>query len=146
MRPLVLILLAGALGVAGQVILKRAMTGLGSLSLQPEALPDLALGLAFNPMIVLGLVVYLSGTFFWLIALSRADLSYAYPVASLNYVLILLSSWWLLGEQPSAPRIAGVIIICFGVWAITRTPMRTSGRARTPKPAPVGAITGGPEL
>ena len=46
--------------------------------------------------------------------LSRADLSYAYPFASLNYVLVLLSAWWLLGEQPSPTRMIGVVVICFG--------------------------------
>jgi drug/metabolite transporter (DMT)-like permease len=127
MNPLVCIVLSGALGVAGQVILKLGMAALGPLALGPEALPAVVAELALDPLIGLGVVVYTSGTFFWLIALSRLDLSYAYPFASLNYVLILLVSWAALGEQPSPLRLAGVVAICLGVWAMARTPPVTGG-------------------
>jgi drug/metabolite transporter (DMT)-like permease len=127
MKPIVCIVLSGALGVAGQVILKLGMSALGPLPVRPETLPEVVAKVALNPLIVLGVVVYTSGTFFWLIALSRLDLSYAYPFASLNYVLILLVSWALLGEQPSALRLAGVVAICLGVWAMARTPTVTGG-------------------
>jgi drug/metabolite transporter (DMT)-like permease len=145
MNPLGYILLSGALGVAGQLILKRAVVALGPLALRLDAIPGVMLALALSPLVILGLAVYLSGTFFWLLALSRADLSYAYPFASLNYVLVLASSWWLLGEQPTPTRIAGVIVICFGVWAISRTPARTIGREPRRPTAPAAAVMGGPE-
>lgn len=145
MNPISYILLSGMLGVAGQLILKRAVAALGPLVLRPDTVLNVVLALAASPPIVLGLVVYLSGTFFWLLALSRTDLSYAYPFASLNYVLVLASSWWLLGEQPSPPRLVGVLAICFGVWAISRTPARTTGE--TPRLAvPTPAIGGGVKL
>jgi drug/metabolite transporter (DMT)-like permease len=144
-RSIGYILLAGALGVAGQLILKRGLTALGPLTLRPETLVETGLALAFSPVVIIGLVVYLSGTFFWLIALSRADLSYAYPFASLNYVLVLLSAWWLLGEQPSPTRLIGVAVICFGVWAIARTPISTAARGAVTRSTTAPALPGGPE-
>jgi drug/metabolite transporter (DMT)-like permease len=122
------ILLSGALGVAGQFILKLAMASLGPLSLQLDALPFLVLSIVLNPLVVSGLAVYVTGTFFWLVALSRTDLSYAYPFASLNYVLVLVVSWLGLGEQLSLVRIVGVVAICLGVWAISRSPARSTRR------------------
>jgi drug/metabolite transporter (DMT)-like permease len=92
-----------------------------------------------NPGIVLGLGVYVCGTFFWLLAISRVDLSYAYPIASLNYVLVLIASWWLLGEQLTPTRGVGVLAICAGVWAISRTPPRTYGRT-TKRVRPAAAV------
>jgi drug/metabolite transporter (DMT)-like permease len=122
------ILLSGALGVAGQFILKLAMASLGPLSLQLDTLPSLVLSIVLNPLVIGGLAIYVTGTFFWLVALSRTDLSYAYPFASLNYILVLVVSWLGLGEQLSLVRIVGVIAICLGVWAISRSPARSTRR------------------
>jgi len=145
MNALGYILVSGIFGVTAQLILKRAVVALGPLTLRPDTLPSVALALVLSPLVILGLAVYVTGTFFWLVALSRTDLSYAYPFASLNYVLVLISSWWLLGEQPSLPRIIGVVVICFGVWAISRTPARTTARAKPHAALPAAVVTGVPE-
>jgi drug/metabolite transporter (DMT)-like permease len=131
MSPLVFILISGILGVAGQIMLKQALVGGGPLALGPDTLLPLVMQLASNPLVVIGLVVYVSGTFFWLIALSRVDLSYAYPFASLNYIFILIASWAILGEQPTPMRLVGVVAICLGVWTISRTRSTTTGATNT---------------
>jgi drug/metabolite transporter (DMT)-like permease len=120
------ILIAGLLAVAGQIILKRGLAVQGALQLTPAALPSTLLSVALNPLVILGLAVTVSGTFFWLILLSRVDLSFAYPFASLNYVLILAASWWILGENLSVIRLLGVAAICLGVCLIVRTPARSA--------------------
>jgi drug/metabolite transporter (DMT)-like permease len=145
MNSLGYILMSGVSGVAGQLILKRAMVGMGPLALRPDALLSFALGLVLNPLVILGLAVYACGTFLWLIALSRVDLSYAYPFASLNYVLVLLASWLILGEQPSPLRVLGVVVICFGVYAISRTPARTRSASSQPAKLAMPATSGGPK-
>ncbi len=137
------ILASGVFGVAGQLVLKRGIAAMGPLSLRPDTVLGIALGLILNPLVLLGLAIYACGTFLWLIALSRVDLSYAYPFASLNYVLVLLSSWLVLGEQPSIPRIVGVVVICCGVYAISRTPARTRQPSRRPTTLAMPATSGG---
>jgi drug/metabolite transporter (DMT)-like permease len=125
------ILVAGVLAVAGQILLKRGLATMPMLQLTPAALPTTMIGLALNPLVILGLAVTVSGTFFWLILLSRVDLSYAYPFASLNYVLVLAASWLILGEQISSVRLLGVASICLGVCLVMRTPARsTSGSSQ----------------
>ena len=116
---LICILLSTLLGVAGQLLLKRGMTALGAQTLSPSSLLDVGTRIALSPWVMLGLMVYVSGTFFWLIALSRVELSFAYPFASLSYVLILGSSWLFLGEAVSLLRLAGVVAICLGVLIIS---------------------------
>src|SRR5690606_5825655 len=83
------ILLSTLLGVTGQILLKHGMTRMGEQSLAFGGLANIGLKIATSPWVILGLMVYVSGTFFWLIALSRVELSFAYPFASLSYVLIL---------------------------------------------------------
>jgi multidrug transporter EmrE-like cation transporter len=133
-HPLVYIGIAGVLGVAGQLMLKSAMTSLGPLTLRADTVVPLLLTLALDPRVIGGLAVYVVGTFFWLMALSRVDLSYAYPFASLNYVLILLASWLVLGETPTTARLVGVLAIGFGVWAISHGPSRTERTADSVTP------------
>jgi len=109
------------LGVAGQMLLKQGMTKMGEQSLALGGLGNIGLRIATSPWVILGLMVYVSGTFFWLIALSRVELSFAYPFASLSYVLILATGWALLGETVSLFRLAGVVTICLGVLIVSQS-------------------------
>jgi drug/metabolite transporter (DMT)-like permease len=113
------ILLSTILGVAGQLLLKRGMTMLGAQSLTPSSLMDVAWRIGTSPWVILGIAIYVSGTFFWLVALSRVELSFAYPFASLSYVLIIAAAWALLGESVSPMRLAGVVTICLGVFFVS---------------------------
>lgn len=108
-------------GVAGQLMLKIGMSQMGALEISMAAVPSIAWRMATSPWVMGGMVIYVSGIFFWLLALNRVDLSYAYPFASLSYVLIFLSSWLLLGEQITMPRVMGMLVICLGVVLVARS-------------------------
>jgi drug/metabolite transporter (DMT)-like permease len=58
----------------------------------------------------------------WLVVLSRASLSFAYPFAALTYVLILLFDLFVLDEQVPGLRWAGVGFIAIGIFLVSRTP------------------------
>ena len=60
---------------------------MGLVTLTVNQLPTTLWRMATNPYVVIGLLIYVGGTVFWLSALSRVDLSYAYPFASLSYVV-----------------------------------------------------------
>ncbi|HTP71277.1 MAG TPA: EamA family transporter, partial [Burkholderiaceae bacterium] len=53
--------------------------------------------------------------------LSRVDVSLAYPMLSLGYVVNAVAAWWLLGEPVGAMRSAGVLLILGGVWLVARS-------------------------
>lgn len=118
---LVLILIPTISGVAGQVLLKYGMSRMGALEISLAAAPALLWRVATSPYIIVGLVIYISGVFFWLLALNRADLSFVYPFASLSYVLITLASWGLLHEAISPLRWLGLLVICAGVLIVARS-------------------------
>jgi drug/metabolite transporter (DMT)-like permease len=118
---IVYILISVLAGAAGQLLLKRGMSSIGPLTLSAGQLIPLLWRLASNPLVVVGLAVYMGGTVFWLTALSRMDLSYAYPFASLSYVVMLAASWRLFGEELSALRLLGSLVIMFGVFLISRS-------------------------
>jgi multidrug transporter EmrE-like cation transporter len=51
----------------------------------------------------------------WMAAMTKLDLSHAYPFTSLSFVLVALASAWLLNEPLTGPKIAGIALICLGI-------------------------------
>lgn len=65
---------------------------------------------------------YLSGliaALAWMAAMTKFDLSFAYPFISLTFVLVLIFSGLLLGEPVGLKKIIGLIIIIAGLIVAT---------------------------
>lgn len=116
-----LILLDVLLNVAGQLSLKFGMSKIGNFALSAANLPPVFLKAAFNPYVILGLFCYGLGFLVWLIVLAKAEVSYAYPMISLGYVLTALLAWQLFGENVTFIRMAGILVTCLGVFIIARS-------------------------
>jgi drug/metabolite transporter (DMT)-like permease len=69
-----------------------------------------------------GLVLFGVSALVWLVVLSRASLSFAYPFASLTYVLIVLFDRFWLNESVPALRWGGVALIIAGIVLVAQTP------------------------
>ncbi len=108
-------------GAAGQILLKHGMVIIGEVTLSMDQTLAVLFRLATNPFVVGGLALYAGGTVFWLAALSRVDLSYAYPFASLSYVVMLLAAWMLFEEHITPLRLLGTLVVGIGVLLISRS-------------------------
>jgi hypothetical protein len=80
------ILVSVILGAVGQLLLKQGMGSMGPMGISINGLGGLLWKIGTNPYVVSGLFIYVLGTLFWLVALSRVELSFAYPFASLSYL------------------------------------------------------------
>ena len=118
---IVYILIAVLTSATGQVLLKKGMASMGALTLTTNQLVSILWRIATNPYVVIGLIIYVCGTVFWLAALSRVDLSYAYPFASLSYVLMLIASWLLFSENITPVRLLGTMVVGMGVLLISQS-------------------------
>jgi drug/metabolite transporter (DMT)-like permease len=116
-----LIMVDVALNVTGQLSLKYGMSKFGNFSLSLATLPPVFMKAATNVHVLLGLLCYGLGFMVWLIVLSKADVSYAYPMISLGYVFTAILARMFLGESVSATRMAGILITCLGVFIIARS-------------------------
>jgi len=121
MDTLVYVLPSVFTGVIGQLLLKHGMSRMGPLSLGEGNVLSLIWSVFTNPFVILGLACYMGGVLFWLIALSRADLSFVYPFATLSMALIILSSWLIFGESISPTRLVGIVTIAAGVLIVARS-------------------------
>ncbi|MHB9107707.1 MAG: SMR family transporter [Armatimonadota bacterium] len=103
--------------VAGQVLVKLGMlevTGKDGVSLQ-------LIGRALaNWQVLGGLACAGVASVCWMLALSRLELSLAYPFMGLAIVLVLVVSPVFLREQVSLVRWIGVLVVCLGLWLAAR--------------------------
>lgn len=118
MNTILIILIGVTLAALGQVSWKSGMNELGEIS--SYNLVTL-LDIISNPYIFFGLVMYGLGTVFWLVALSKKDLSFVYPFVSLTYILVLVMSSLVLKENIGTNKIVGTLAITIGLIIIART-------------------------
>jgi multidrug transporter EmrE-like cation transporter len=57
----------------------------------------------------------------WILALSRVEVSIAYPMLSIGYVINAALAWWLFGEAVGMQRLAGIGVIIIGVIIVARS-------------------------
>ena len=120
LTPYGLIGLSIAAGVIGQTTMKLGVNhaGLGEGSAGLVGV----LGIIFTePLVLLGLACYVLAALAWIAALTRLDLSVAYPFLALNFVLIALSASMILGESIPLLRWAGIGVICVGILLVARS-------------------------
>jgi drug/metabolite transporter (DMT)-like permease len=121
MNLILLILVSVALAAVAQLTLKHGMNQVtastGTLKLEVASLREVVT----TPAVWAGLLLFGLSAFVWLAVLSRTTLSFAYPFASLTYVLILLADRFLFDQQVPILRWAGVAFIAVGIVLVAQT-------------------------
>lgn len=97
----------------GQVVMKWQIAKLPPLA--EAGIGRFLLACAANPWLWLVAACAFGAMACWALVLSRLPLSYAYPFTSATFILVLILSWWLLGERPSTATIIGTLAIAAGV-------------------------------
>jgi drug/metabolite transporter (DMT)-like permease len=118
---LTLILLAVLLGAGAQLLLKAGVNTVGPFEFDTPGLLSAASRLALEPRLLGGIALYAASLLAWVLALSRVDVSIAYPMVSLGYVITVVAAWLWLGEAVNPLRLAGVGLIVLGVVVVARS-------------------------
>lgn len=110
-----------ALSVMAQFSLKAGMSseGVKAVMAQPKSFMTL-INILMDKYVFGGFLLYGLGAVVWLGVLSKWDVSKAYPLVGLGFVLTLLIGYQL-GEQVTMPRVIGVALICAGVFLVGRS-------------------------
>ena len=122
MTPGVWLLIAAtiALIVTGQLLLKRGLLDIGGSPTHLADVPRFLVRALTNPLVLLAIVAIAIGAPCWMIAISHAELSIAYPFMGLTIVLVFALSGPLFGERTPLNRWIGVGIVCIGLIVTTR--------------------------
>jgi multidrug transporter EmrE-like cation transporter len=116
-----LILTGVMLNAAAQLLLKAGVQPLGELSVGLHNLLPTTIKVLMQWPIVAGLACYVISVGVWIVGLSRVEVSLAYPMLSLGYVVNALAAWWLFGEALGPMRWAGMMLILAGVLVMSRS-------------------------
>ena len=112
------------LAVVGQLLLKKGMWTVGVIYFHWSKLWPTFLKTFSNLYVISGFTLFVLSAFLWLTVISRLDISKAYPMVAAGYILVLLASRWgiiITREPVSAIRWIGALVICFGVYLISRS-------------------------
>lgn len=118
---LALVLTGVLLNAIAQLLLKAGAGSLANVELRTSNAAAIASRLIFNLPIIAGLGCYVLSVVVWILALARVEVSVAYPMLSLGYVVNAVAAWWLFNESLSGARLAGIGIILVGVWLVARS-------------------------
>ena len=117
-----LLVLAGVLlNAAAQLLLKAGTNAVGHFDYSAANILPVGLKLALEPHILGGVTCYVVSLVVWIMALSRVEVSIAYPMLSIGYVINAAAAWYLFGESVSALRLAGIGFIVVGVFLVARS-------------------------
>ncbi len=104
--------------VSGHLMIKAGLNSVPKLI--QATLVGRILHVVIQPEVFVGLLVYLFGTACWMIAVSQKEISFLYPLSSVNYVLVVVASALLFAETIPGRRAAGVALIVAGMFLLNR--------------------------
>lgn len=116
-----LLMAAIVLSTLGQVLLKAGTNAIGPFAFTLENLLPVGTRFALEPRVLGGIGCYVVSLVAWLMALSRVEVSVAYPMVSIGFALNALLAWWLLGEAVTPMRMLGIGVIIVGVYLVARS-------------------------
>lgn len=118
MNTLLIAILSIGFSVAAQFSLKAGISSVEAKAILAEPLNvRAALVVLSDKYVLCGFLLYGVGAIVWLGVLSKWDVSKAYPLVGLGFVLTLLVGIFV-GEQITVLRMLGVLMICTGVWLV----------------------------
>jgi multidrug transporter EmrE-like cation transporter len=116
-----LILLGVLLNAGAQLLLKAGTNTVGHFAFSRDNILPVGWQLATEPHIMGGLACYVISVVVWIMALSRVEVSIAYPMLSIGYVVNAIAAWYLFGEALGVARLTGIGIIILGVYVVARS-------------------------
>lgn len=120
-RNLLLIIVSVLLNAFAQLFIRKGMLLIGSLNLNLQNLIALCFKILTNVFLLSGMICYAVSILLWMVVLSRVNVSIAYPLLSIGYIVTAIMAYFLFGEALTLQKIVGIVVICIGVWLMTQT-------------------------
>ena len=115
------LLLSIFLGVGSQLIIKWKMSAFSFDNYETwQEKFALAFSMLLNPYIIIALVLTLLAGVTWMIAMTKFEISYAYPFTLLALVLVTIFSVIFFGESINIYKLIGIVFIILGIVVISK--------------------------
>lgn len=108
------------LGSFGQVYMKMGLSKTGGIELK-ELLTKKVLYTMLERHVFIGITLYFISTLLWFVILSKAELSFVYPLIALGYIVTAFLAKHYFAESITPIRWFGILLIIFGASLIIRS-------------------------
>ena len=115
-----LVISAVLLGSTGQLFLKNGVNKVGRFSLDNGGLFSLFVKIFSQPSIIVAVSLYVISFFVWLFAISKVDISQAYPMLAVGLAANAIGAHFVLGEPLGGFKITGIFFIAIGTYFIAQ--------------------------
>jgi len=109
------VLMSVLLGSVGQIMMKTGTDRVGDLSLTPATILQDILRILRVPEFWMAMLLFGVSSLIWVKVLSKAELTYVYPLNSMGYVFVVLLSALLLNEALTPYKLLGAVVIMAGI-------------------------------
>lgn len=106
--------------VYSQLVMRWQVAAAGPLPDDLAGKISFVFTLLLNPWVITGVVATFCAGVSWMLAMTRFEISYAFPFVSLNYVFILAASFFLFNESITLPKLIGSLIVIAGIIVIAK--------------------------
>ena len=106
--------------VYSQLIMRWQVSAAGQLPIEMSSKISFIVNLLINPWVLSGILATFLAGVSWMLAMTKFDLSYAYPFVSLNYVFIMAAGFFLFNESMSPAKIAGSALVVIGILVMAK--------------------------
>lgn len=116
-----LAIISVTLNALAQIALRKTMQTLGTF---PQSIFDyLYFGyqLISNVWFLTGMCFYAISIGLWMAVLGKTEVSLAYPLLSIGYIITAFIGYFFLHENVNLVRIIGLVTICIGIIIISRS-------------------------
>ena len=105
--------------VSGHLLIKSGLSA-GTAGALGVPLWSRIFHIVIQSEVAAGLAVYFLGSLCWMLAVAQQEISFLYPLSSINYVLVVVASSLFFGESISLRRMSGVALIVLGIVLMNR--------------------------
>lgn len=118
---LLLILSSVSLNAFAQLFIRKGMLKIGEISFNFEQIVKMVLAVFTNIYLLSGMFSYVLSVILWMIVLSKVNVSLAYPLGSVGYIITTVLAYLFFNEPITFQKVLGIIIICIGVFILTQS-------------------------
>ncbi|MEJ1157801.1 EamA family transporter [Prosthecomicrobium sp. N25] len=121
LTTLMIAVMSVSLNAFAQIALRKTMLNAPALGANLAGAIDYAIGLLLGGWLVAGLALYAVSIGLWLVVLKSTEVSLAYPLLSIGYIIAAAVGYLYLNENVGIERMAGIALICLGIVVISRS-------------------------
>jgi multidrug transporter EmrE-like cation transporter len=110
-----LVFLTIVLTVYSQLVIKWRVSRAGAVPADLTQKIVFVAGLLCDPWVITGILATFFSGVFWMLAMTKVDLSYAYPFMGLVFVLVLILSSAFFHEAMTIPKVTGILLVTIGI-------------------------------